>query len=260
MFANYHTHTYMCGHASGTPREYVEAAIKCGLKELGFSDHGPYRFTNGGESDYCVQIKDIPEYFRMLTELKNEYKSDINIYIGFEAEYYPSLFPSFLERLKPYPLDYLICGQHFIAPDVYDYGDHDLPIYRKYIKRLIDALKTGCYTYVAHPDLIGLGPENEKDFEKETMPLIEFMAKHDFPYEINLLGHSEKRYYPSDRFAKLAVEAGCKAIIGFDAHNPDAFSNPDFYKGCVEFAEKHGFTLIDRMPLRSIKNPQPIED
>lgn len=35
---NYHTHTTRCYHASGKDEEYVKAAIKAGIKELGFSD------------------------------------------------------------------------------------------------------------------------------------------------------------------------------------------------------------------------------
>ena len=30
MIANFHTHTSRCNHASGTDREYVEAAIEAG--------------------------------------------------------------------------------------------------------------------------------------------------------------------------------------------------------------------------------------
>ena len=33
---NYHTHTARCYHASGKDEEYVKAAIKAGIKELGF--------------------------------------------------------------------------------------------------------------------------------------------------------------------------------------------------------------------------------
>ncbi len=44
MLANYHTHTERCYHASGEDKEYVEAAIKAGLKVLGFSDHCPWIF------------------------------------------------------------------------------------------------------------------------------------------------------------------------------------------------------------------------
>ena len=47
MIANYHTHTWRCNHATGTEREYVENAIKGGLKILGFSDHTPMPYPNG---------------------------------------------------------------------------------------------------------------------------------------------------------------------------------------------------------------------
>ena len=36
---NLHSHTFRCGHATGTDEEFVEAAIKAGFKELGFTDH-----------------------------------------------------------------------------------------------------------------------------------------------------------------------------------------------------------------------------
>ena len=36
---NYHTHTYRCGHAIGLDEEYVQEAIKAGIKRMGFSDH-----------------------------------------------------------------------------------------------------------------------------------------------------------------------------------------------------------------------------
>ena len=41
MIANYHTHTPRCHHAKGTEREYVENAIRAGIKRFGFADHSP---------------------------------------------------------------------------------------------------------------------------------------------------------------------------------------------------------------------------
>ena len=41
MIANYHTHTRRCRHARESEKEYVEEAIRSGLKVLGFSDHTP---------------------------------------------------------------------------------------------------------------------------------------------------------------------------------------------------------------------------
>ena len=54
MIANYHTHTYRCGHAVGEDRQYVETAIRRGLQVLGFSEHVPMPFPDGHESRFRV--------------------------------------------------------------------------------------------------------------------------------------------------------------------------------------------------------------
>ena len=36
LTANYHTHTVRCRHAYDPEREYIETAIKMGIKKLGF--------------------------------------------------------------------------------------------------------------------------------------------------------------------------------------------------------------------------------
>ena len=48
MNYNFHTHTYLCGHATGLPEEYIQRAISCGIKHLGFSDHAP-RLVGGND-------------------------------------------------------------------------------------------------------------------------------------------------------------------------------------------------------------------
>ena len=37
MKYNLHTHSFRCNHAAGEDRDYVECAIKAGMKVLGFS-------------------------------------------------------------------------------------------------------------------------------------------------------------------------------------------------------------------------------
>lgn len=44
MKTNYHTHTTRCMHAVGDDEDYVRSAIKGGFQELGFSDHGPWKY------------------------------------------------------------------------------------------------------------------------------------------------------------------------------------------------------------------------
>lgn len=41
MKFDYHTHHNRCGHATGTVRDYVIAAIEKGLQVIGISDHTP---------------------------------------------------------------------------------------------------------------------------------------------------------------------------------------------------------------------------
>ena len=124
MTANYHTHTARCHHASGTEREYIETAIARGLKVLGFSDHCPQIFP---VDDYYSYFRMRPEetdgYINTLRDLRAEYKNDIDLKIGFEVEYYPEMFDKFIEFAKPYEIDYIILGQHFLRNE-YDTSEH----------------------------------------------------------------------------------------------------------------------------------------
>ena len=56
---NWHTHTKRCGHAEGEDEAYVQAAVKAGLKILGFSDHAPYPIPTPGD---CMPIELYEDY------------------------------------------------------------------------------------------------------------------------------------------------------------------------------------------------------
>ena len=72
MLANNHTHTKRCNHALGEDREYVEAAIKAGLKVLGFSDHCPFVFEDGHISPIRMLPSQVDDYFTSIDKLKKE--------------------------------------------------------------------------------------------------------------------------------------------------------------------------------------------
>ena len=50
IMKNYHTHTMRCYHAIDQEEDYIQAAIKAGYTELGFSDHTPWRYSSGFHS------------------------------------------------------------------------------------------------------------------------------------------------------------------------------------------------------------------
>ena len=66
MIANYHTHTFRCGHAEGNERDYAENASRAGLKTLGFSDHTPYDFFDSEPRNRPMRMK--PEELLNLLE------------------------------------------------------------------------------------------------------------------------------------------------------------------------------------------------
>ena len=144
---NIHTHTKRCFHAVGTDEEYVLAAIKNGIKILGFSDHCPMdQYTVYKDR---MKLNELDEYISSITHLKEKYKDQITIYLGLECEYIPEykeMYPEFLKKV-----DYLILGQHFIRFDQKDFTEEvrneDLTIMKDYV---IEAMKTGWFTYVAH--------------------------------------------------------------------------------------------------------------
>lgn len=246
MYANYHTHTVRCQHASGEDREYVEAAICAGFKILGFSDHCPWIFPDGRVSALRMYPSDVDGYFSSLESLKKEYKKDIRLYIGFEAEYIPQLMKSQEELLSGYPLDYMILGQHFLGdkPEAVYSGapTDDESVLEEYVNLVIEGMQTGKFLYVAHPDLINYtGPDNI--YEKHMSRLCRFLKENGIPAELNALGASQGRHYPSGRFLRIAGQIGTSAVIGIDAHCPEQLLTLQGVDICKSLAEKFHLTL-----------------
>ena len=249
MLANYHTHTVRCRHASGEDREYVEKAIEAGLKILGFSDHCPWVFPDDFVSGIRLSAKEVDGYFSSLESLKKEYAKDIKIYIGFEAEYLPEMMEAQDKLLKEYPLDYMILGQHFLDKEqggIYSgQMTTDESILKRYIDIVIEAMNTGKYLYVAHPDVIHY-VGSEEIYEKHMKRFCSYLKEKDVPIEINLLGIWTNRHYPSNRFLKIAGEVGNSAIIGIDAHSPDAILNYEAVRRGEALCQQFHLPIVDK--------------
>ena len=252
MYANYHTHTFRCNHARGSERAYIETAVARGVKVLGFSDHVPYPFPNGHESGFRMRCAQIEDYMGTLSDLKREYADQIEIHVGFEAEYYPLYHQRLLEFLEPYPYEYLIMGQHFIENEIdlpgYCGGRVDADVPWRYARQVVKGLRTGDFTYLAHPDL----PSNTARGE-EYKAAMEYLCREalalDIPLELNFLGLAEGRAYPCHDFWEIAGRVGNKVIFGCDAHDADAVANEKTVALANEWVQKHGLQVIDRVIL-----------
>lgn len=150
---NYHTHIYLCKHATGNVEDYVKKAIALNYQELGFSDHGPLSIIQISRRMNKEEYRNI--YLKELALAKAKYGDKLSIKTAVEVEYFPSCIPEYLAYLRE--LDYLVLGQHDIIKgnqvvSLYssEFKEDDLVIYQDMI---IEALKTGLFKILAHPDL-----------------------------------------------------------------------------------------------------------
>lgn len=243
LYSNYHTHTFRCGHAlPNKDEEYVLKAIELGYKNLGFSDHGPFKniIDEGMRMDFNNGFKD---YLSSILSLKEKYKDKININIGLEIEYIKERDSYYKELLDLYHLDYLIIGQHMKYDNeankiFYFRKDDRLSDFIKYKDDLINGINSGYFIYVAHPDLFfnhisKITPEIDQTIEEICLAAL----KKDIPLEININGETNNKFsaikkgnlhYPSPYFFKKANEIGNKFIFGVDAHAPFDFDKIDY--------------------------------
>ena len=257
MIYNYHTHTTKCRHATGSDEEYITCAIEAGIKYLGFSDHAPFIFPDGFENHYRVQMSDAESYVTDLKNLKEKHKNQIQISIGFEMEYYPMHFDKMVEIARNFGAEYLILGQHFILgehPDGIGAGgptdnSEHLSIY---VNEMIEAMKTGVFSYIAHPDLMCFIGD-EALYKREITRLCQASRGMNIPLEINLAGIRYKKHYPTDRFWQIAGEIGAPVTIGYDAHSPEAFLDKRQLVTAANLIKKCSLNYIGMPTIKSIQ-------
>ncbi len=227
---NYHTHTCRCGHALGTDEQFVQAAIKAGIRKLGFSDHAPYRKSCRGIRMY---MKDLKGYVASVQALKEKYKDRIEILMGLEVEALPEEWATLSRYRRDF--DYLILGQHFLELDKGDAYSFDKPEQlHEYVKKIEYGASHHLVECIAHPDLPLYGyPYIDGNVLKMAEDLAEISLKYDVPLEINCgsgckigwvtyLG-GMRLPYPVKEVFDIFIEKGCKLIIGMDAHEPYDF-------------------------------------
>lgn len=267
---NYHTHTWRCRHADGLDRDFVEEAVRQGYKELGFADHACWKYDSDYQPHMRMDLSQFEDYKSSVLQLKEEFKDKISIKLGMEAEFFPKYMNWLLDFCIEQDIDYLILGNHFLETDetgIY-FGSASMKEFDKYIDSCIQAMKTGMYSYLAHPELpmrswhISWNKKVKAGFER----LIQEAAKEEFLLEYNVLGLQAniaygQQMYPHEEFWKLAAKYGCKAIIGMDAHCPDDLSK-QLYDLASSNLEKLGVEVVSELPLpdfRKIKEENRLE-
>ncbi len=258
MKYNFHTHTFRCNHAQGSEEEYIKVAISNGVKYMGFSEHIPLLREDGKESRYRLPCSLSKEYCDTVNALKEKYNNIIEISLGFEMEYYPEYFDVMLNTALTFNAEYLILGQHFSKPEHKGsphvvIENNSVIALEEYVDAVVEGIKTGVFTYVAHPDIFNFNG-NDTAYKAVMRKIAVASKTYNVPLEINFLGIREKRNYPNFKFWEVVGEEQAPVTFGFDSHKAiDAYDNESLIIA-KETVKKYNLNYIGKPNLIKIKN------
>lgn len=250
---NYHMHTKLCGHATGSIEDNVNMAEELGYEVLGFSEHAPLPLEAFNEVDnkrlyaYENMTLDIMEnlYITPLKKLQEIKKDKLKIKIGLESEYlfgYDDWYKNLSSRVE-----YMILGVHFFNMkdkliDTYAEINHlTMPYYAEAVER---ALSTGMFKVLAHPDLYLYNYVLFDDEAKKVADrIIDACAKYNVLVEINCNG---KGKYPREDFYEYIKDKKVKYIIGVDSHDPKRLAG-EHIEFSINLAKRLKLNVVDEV-------------
>ena len=250
MKANWNTHTFRCGHASGTDEDYVKAAIRAGIEVLGFSDNAPFRESFPEERMDYSQLED---YRRSILGLKKKYKDEIEIHLGIEVDHYDNQVEDMIRYRKE--MEYVILGQHQIEyKGMSSYQIFDENGLGYYIDHIEYACSHGLCDCIAHPDVfLWAYPKLDGSARQACARIAEIAAEYNVPLELNCGGirfgkmeYSDgMRYpYPVRIFFEEAARHGCRAVIGLDIHDPKLFFTDEYINRALSVVEGLDLNIV----------------
>ncbi|HPZ08640.1 MAG TPA: histidinol-phosphatase HisJ [Candidatus Eremiobacteraeota bacterium] len=269
--ANYHTHCNFCD-GRDEAEEYVKAAIKEKMTELGFSSHSPLPFS----TTYAVKIEKFSNYIRRIKTLQDKYRKEIKIYLGLEVDYLPSI-KTFQDSLDFRTfLDYTIGSVHYVKQlssgypwpvdsddELFQRGINEIfkgniqEVVENYYSLVREMVQKETYDIIGHLDLIKKNNAGKKYFSeeenwyknaiKETLSVIE---KKSPLLEVNTSGIRKPAgvIYPSPWILRQCKELNIRLMVNSDAHIPEelTFHFSEVYSLLREIGYAEVYHLTDR--------------
>ena len=228
---DYHIHTALCGHAAGEMAEYVAAAGRKGLREIGFADHFPLGLLGySPPAKVTMEPGELEHYVEAVRRLAQS-QQQVVVKLGIEADYLPGKEEQLRAILSRYPFDYVIGSIHFLdgwdfthPAQAAEYKTRDLgALYRRYFALVADACKSGLFDIIGHIDVIKkFGYFPEEDLEPHWQKIAALLKETGICLELNTSGKDAPvgEFYPRRRLLELCFEQGVAVTLSSDAHAP----------------------------------------
>jgi histidinol-phosphatase (PHP family) len=255
---DYHTHTARCGHASGQPVEYVQAARAKGLLGLGIADHLP--LLPEPDPEISMSVGDLGDYVADVQALKTAFPG--YVLLGVEADYRPHTVSEVRSLLAAHPFDYTIGSVHHLGNWGFDdsrqidgYDSRDInDVWIDYLQLVGDAAESGLFTILGHLDLVKkFGYRPTRTLESELAHLVDRIARAGVLVEINTAGLHKPaaEAYPTLDILRRLSAAGVAITFGSDAHRPEEVGRDfDHAAELAQAAGYAGFASLEAHPDR----------
>ena len=247
---NYHNHTALCGHASGTLDEYITSAIRQGVKEFGFSDHAPV--PEHLREGISMEPYEAEIYIAEVVKKKSEYAGRIDVKLGFEVDF--PLFKTFDETYLHDPrIDYIMGSIHYMDGWGFDnpdniavYNERDIDsIYLDYYSILASLAVSRMFDIIAHFDLVKkFGHRPASDMSGIIESIAKTLSGTETAVEINTAGLLKPvaEIYPSDDIIDILFRNNVAVTLGSDSHSPEDVCYG--YPLAVEKLKKAGYRKV----------------
>ncbi len=248
MPADYHTHTPLCRHASGTPEAYVDAALAAGVSEYGVSDHAPQRPEPF--DDWRMSASELPDYLGWIERARAHAAGRVAVRAGLECDWLPGNRAWIEDLAARHDWDYLIGSVHYLDGWDFDnpkwlgrWATADLDgLWERYWRAYAEMAATGLFDILAHPDLVKkFAYRPAGDLAGYYEPAVAAVAASGAAIEINTAGWHKPcaEAYPAPEFLRIAAAAGVPVVLSSDAHDPSEVGR-DFPRA-LELARTTGF-------------------
>jgi histidinol-phosphatase (PHP family) len=249
-------HTPLCGHATGAPRDYVLAAQRAGLDEIGFSDHNPMPTQF---DDWRMAPGQLPDYLELIAAARREFP-DYPIRLGLECDFLPGYEDHIRDLAGRAEWDYLIGSVHYITPE----WDVDNPkhlkrwteepveeIWQRYFDAYTRMAESRLFDFLAHPDLVKkFGHRPAGDLARFYTQTLDAVAEAGTTLEVSTAGlrKTVREIYPSRDFLALAHKRHIPIVINSDAHQPEEVAAE--FDLAYALAKEAGYTEVMRFEKR----------
>jgi histidinol-phosphatase (PHP family) len=229
MPPDYHLHTPLCRHASGSPRDYAEQAVSIGLTEIGFSDHAP--MPRDDFDDWRMRQDQLGTYVESVRAAQRDFPQ-LTIRLALEVDDLGGQEDWIRELAARQPWDYLIGSVHYISNGWDIDNPHKISRWRErdaygvwveYFECLTRAAASGLFEIIGHADLpkkFGFVPN--RDCTPLYQTFLRAAARAGCAIELNTAGLRKecREIYPSRSILELARASGVPITFGSDAHAP----------------------------------------